>query len=327
MVGLACRTEHWVRATQEVQPASEAGVDGGWSCEDTRRQGIAALHVVFHGFLEGPERSGPESDESFVFLLVARDTFAYSFKKFSWLFWLADVDHVSGKVEVPMRKMHKLNTVAHFLSSTLFVVMLFGLGGCEGDTDEDAAGVDAYFEANPYSSEAREDPGSPDLEVEPDVATISIIGETVVFTGKGGEGPYTWSVSDPDYGHVDVDDWSQAIYTCDKVGNNDVIVQDKNGCSAAAHITPVEDTMTISPSTVDLVGSAYYAAFAVSGGTPPYVWSAGNVSMGTVSYSADTSHLAGYTAVPGAYGVNVVTVTDAEGRTASVTVTQSAEEE
>lgn len=226
-----------------------------------------------------------------------------------------------------MRKMQKLNAFRHVLFAMPFLVMLLGLGGCEGDTDEDAAGVDAYFVEHPYSSETREDPSAADLEVSPEDETISIIGETVVFTGKGGVEPYTWSVSNPEYGHVDVIASSEAVYTCDKVGNNDVIVQDYEGHSATAHIEPVEDTMTITPSTVDLVGGAYYAAFAVSGGTSPYIWSSGNVSMGTVSYSADTSHLAGYTAVAGAYGVNVVTVTDAEGRTSSATVTQSAEEE
>lgn len=225
-----------------------------------------------------------------------------------------------------MRTKQKKNALVHVLSMMLFAVVFLGLGGCEGDTNEDTAGVDAYFASNPYSSEAREEPGEPDLTIDPTFETISIVGETVVFAGQGGTGPYTWSVSASDYGYVEVIGWSEAVYTCVQVGNNDVIVQDAEGHTATAHITPVEDSLTISPSTIDLVGDAYYAGFSVSGGTPPYTWSVGNVAMGTISYSADTSHVAGYSGT-GLLGVNMITVMDAEGRTASAMLTQSSEED
>ena len=222
----------------------------------------------------------------------------------------------------------KMKNVRHILSATLLVALM-ALGGCEGESDTDSSGVDDYFEANPYSSEAREDPGETSLQISPVLATLSIIGESVVFKGSGGKSPFTWSVSDSNNGHIEVSGWSQANYYCDKVGNNDVIVQDQNKHSAIAHITPEVDTMTVSPSSVTLiVGEAeYYASFTVSGGTPPYIWSSGNVSLGTVSYSADTSYVAAYTAVAGAYGNNVITVRDAEGRTTSATVIQKAQSE
>ena len=82
-------------------------------------------------------------------------------------------------------------------------------------------------------------------------------------------------------------------------------------------------TMTISPASVTLSAGALNASFTVSGGTPPYSWTSGNPGAGTVSYSAGSSYVAAYTAVAGAYGQNVITVIDAEGRTASATVTQS----
>ena len=91
--------------------------------------------------------------------------------------------------------------------------------------------------------------------------------------------------------------------------------------TSASRDTPY--TMTISPVSVSLIGGALYASFTVSGGAPPYSWTSGNTAMGTVSYSASSSYLAAYTAVPGAYGVNVITVIDAEGRTASATITQA----
>ncbi|MFC1461319.1 hypothetical protein ACFLQR_02225 [Verrucomicrobiota bacterium] len=225
-----------------------------------------------------------------------------------------------------MHTMQQRNAVVHVLSAILFVVVFLGLGGCEGDTNEDTAGVDSYFASNPYSSEAREEPGEPDLTIDPVFETTSIVGETIVFAGQGGTGPYTWSVSASDYGYIEVIGWSEAVYTCVQVGNNDVIVQDAEGHTATAHITPAEDSMTISPSEIDLIGDAYYAAFSVSGGTPPYTWSVGNVGMGSISYSADTSYTAGYTGT-GVLGVNMITVVDAEGRTASAMLTQSSLDE
>ncbi|MDP2991520.1 MAG: hypothetical protein Q8O57_13250, partial [Kiritimatiellota bacterium] len=112
-------------------------------------------------------------------------------------------------------------------------------------------------------------------------------------------------------------------YTCLQVGNNDVIVQDDSGHYAAAHISPVANTMTISPASAALAGGALNVSLAVAGGTPPYSWTSGNTALGTVSYSASSSYVAAYKAVASAYGQNVVTVIDAEGRTASATITQS----
>ena len=218
----------------------------------------------------------------------------------------------------------KIQNLTRILSAVLLAGFI-AYTGCEGESNSDSSGVDEYFEANPYSSETREEPDKAELQIEPDSAAISIIGQSVEFTARGGETPYTWSVGNSTMGHVTVKGWSEGVYVCDKVGNNDVIVVDSVGHSAIAHIAPKVDTMTVSPSSVTLVSGEYYASFTVSGGTPPYTWSSGNVSLGTVSYSAGTSYLAAYTAVAGVYGKNVITVNDSEGRTASATVTQTSE--
>lgn len=226
-----------------------------------------------------------------------------------------------------MCKMMKPEYVLRLCPAALVFAALLATFGCEADTDEDKSGVDAYFDATPYSGGERDDPANPDLEINPDYAAISIVGEKAVFEGRGGVGPFTWSVGDSAYGRVDVRGWSEAVYTCLKVGNNTVRVEDQQGHSAVARITPVEDMLTIYPETVELVLGEYFAAFSVSGGTPPYKWSVGNVGMGTVSYSPDSTEVAGYSAVIGTYGVNVVTVMDSQGLTASATVMQSEEEE
>ena len=223
-----------------------------------------------------------------------------------------------------MSGIYKIQNLTRILSALLLVGFI-AYTGCEGESNSDSSGVDEYFEANSYSSETREEPGEATLKIDPTLAAISIIGQSVEFTARGGQTPYTWSVGNSTKGHVVVKGWSEGVYVCDEVGNNDVIVVDTQGHSAIAHITPKVDAMTVSPPSVTLASGEYYASFTVSGGTPPYIWSSGNVSLGTVSYSADTSYLAAYTAVAGTYGQNVITVSDSEGRTASATVTQTSE--
>ncbi len=204
----------------------------------------------------------------------------------------------------------------------LSMALALMLSGCEGERD-DTTGVDGYFKANPYTSAERTDPLPTTMDVSPISAKISIIGQEVVFTASGGTGSYHWSLANEDYGSLSSRGANQCIYTCKMVGNNDVIVTDDGGQYASAHISPVADTMSVTPASVSLSGSSRYVSFTVSGGTPPYSWTSGNASLGTVSYSASTSYTAGYTAAAGAYGQNNITVRDAEGRIATASVTQS----
>jgi len=196
------------------------------------------------------------------------------------------------------------------------------LSGCEGEKN-DPTGSEEYFKKNPYSSDERTDPLPTELDISPVIASIGIIGQEVVFTASGGSGSYHWSLSSEDNGAVSSRGANQCVYKCKKVGNNDVIVTDDGGQYAAAHITPATDTMTVTPASAALSGSSRYVSFTVTGGTPPYSWTSGNASLGTISYSASTSYTAGYTAASGAYGQNTISVRDAEGRIATASVTQS----
>lgn len=203
------------------------------------------------------------------------------------------------------------------------LALLLAFGGCEGQTDEDNSGAAGYFANNPYQSDARDTPLSTGLGISPSNATASIVGQKIVFTASGGDGAYSWSVTDEAVGKITSQGANQAIYTCQKAGNNDAIVQDGAGHYASAHISPVKDSMTITPASATLSAGALNVSFSVSGGTAPYSWTSGNPGLGTVSYSASSSYIAAYSAVAGSYGQNVVTVVDAEGRTASATITQS----
>ncbi len=205
----------------------------------------------------------------------------------------------------------------------LLVLSLFA--GCENSTDENNSGVDDYFSSNPYVSEDREDPQDATMKITPSRATVGIVGQETVFTVSGGDGDYHWYLSNYEYGRITLGSGNQAIYICLKVGNNTIICRDGSGHGATAYILPVTDTMSISPASVTLsLGSGeFYASFTVSGGTPPYSWQVGNPSLGTVSYSASATEVCSYQAVAGAYGKNTITVKDADGRTASASITQS----
>jgi len=203
------------------------------------------------------------------------------------------------------------------------LAVLLAFSGCEGTTTEDSSGVDAYLAAHPYTSLSRDTLLLTVLTISPAQAAASIVGQTIAFTVSGGDGVYHWGVSDSADGKIESQGANQALYTCLQVGNNDVIVQDDGGHYAVAHVSPLVNDMTISPSSVSLSGGALNVSFAVAGGTAPYSWTSGNTGLGAVSYSASTSYVAAYKAVAGAYGQNVITVIDAEGRTASATVVQA----
>jgi len=202
------------------------------------------------------------------------------------------------------------------------LAVLLAFSGCEGTTNEDSSGVDAYIAAHPYTSASRDTPVASSMSILPDTCIVTIVGQTVAFMASGGDGAFHWGVSDNTKGKTESGGGNQALYTCLVVGENDVIVQDDSGHYAAAHISSTANAMTISPASVSLSGGALNASFAVSGGTPPYSWTSGNTALGTISYSASSSYVATYTAVVGAYGQNIVTVLDADGQSASATITQ-----
>ena len=203
------------------------------------------------------------------------------------------------------------------------LAVLLAFSGCEGTTEEDSSGVDAYIAAHPYTSATRDTPLSSDLSIAPPTAIASIVGQTLVFTASGGDGAFHWGVSDSTDGTIESGGADQALYTCLQVGNNDVIVQDDSGHYAAAHISPAETTIIISPASVSLSGGSRNVSFVVAGGTAPYSWTSGDTTLGTISYSTSSSYVATYTAVVSAYGQNIVTVLDADGQSASATITQA----
>src|ERR1035437_5064133 len=126
-------------------------------------------------------------------------------------------------------KTWRLGMFGYLPMAGLAMLMALAFSGCEGTTNQDSSGVDAYLAAHPYTSAPRDTPLSPILQISPLQAIVNIVGQTIAFTASGGDGAFHWGVSDSIEGKIESKDSGSALYTCLKVANNDVIVQDDSG--------------------------------------------------------------------------------------------------
>ena len=220
----------------------------------------------------------------------------------------------------------KLKLAFGLLFGLLGAAVCVILAGCEGGANQDVSGAEDYFTHNPYSSDPRTEEAQV-LSLVPYSVVVTYINQEVAFTVSGGEGAYHWYVSSSENGYINAHGANQAVYIVKQVAQNSITVQDDAGHYAVSYILESSSTnaaaLSVSPAAVTLSGGQRYASFTVSGGTPPYIWTSGNVQLGTVTYSAASSYVASYTAVSGAYGQNVIAVVDSAGLKAYATVTQS----
>ena len=129
------------------------------------------------------------------------------------------------------------------------------------------------------------------LKVSP-AKTVVEIGEAVKLVAYGGVEPYTWS--DGSEGRI----WKGSF---DREGRYEVTVEDKAGDIAISIIEVIKGDISITPGSTH-VKPGEVVNFSVSGGTPPYTWSAEAGSLTTlegtiVSYVAPDE--------PGSYTVMV----------------------
>lgn len=159
-----------------------------------------------------------------------------------------------------------------------------------------------------------------DLAVSPTSITLSTKNAQTVFTASGGDQPYTWSVGDSSRGHlVTQSSDSQIVYVRDTAGDNTVIVTDSAGAVALATVSQPSETgltITATPSTLSSDGAV--AILKVTGGVPNYTWSVSDDSLGGLSATTGTT----VTYTRNHSGNNVVSVTDGNGNTTSVILTQ-----
>jgi len=204
-----------------------------------------------------------------------------------------------------------------------------GITGCESDGDT-GSDLDSYFAANPYISDPRIEGrmSSDGLDISPETATASTVGQQILFTITGGDDPITWAVAGGAGTITRQTNTRQAIYTVSTIAENNVIASDNRGRAAIAVIEVAVTSLAVTPTaaTVDPANTSYpnQVTLSASGGTAPYAWSATYTTICTVAPAAGASTV--YLATPGAANintntVNTVTVTDSKGNTSSAQIT------
>jgi PKD repeat protein len=132
------------------------------------------------------------------------------------------------------------------------------------------------------------------------------LGNSGVFLGNGGFPPYSYSVSGMAGGTIS----SAGVYTPTSLGIATVTVTDSTGSKATAAVT-VNAALSISPTTHQMKPTAT-EALTVTGGVTPYGFTVSGSAGGAVSSGIYT---------PAGPGSATITVTDAQGNTASASVT------
>ncbi len=188
--------------------------------------------------------------------------------------------------------------------------------GCD---DPSTSELDGYFESHPFVQDPRSTSAQV-VNINPSSASISSIGGRIIFRASGGEGGYTWDVSNTSMGTITLSGNSQAVYISSAIGDNEIIVYDASGNAAIAYVSGAADNeMTITAAPNTLSADNALCVVTVTGGSAPYSW--------TVTDSGRGNFPSGNTGVSVVYrrysaGDNAVTVTDGAGNTTSLIISQ-----
>lgn len=193
-----------------------------------------------------------------------------------------------------------------------------GLGGCN-DSGPDTSELDGYFATHPYVTDPRVSSAQV-VSISPKSTSVNAIGAQALFTASGGNGSYTWDLSNPSLGSIHSSGAAGAVYTATAVGDNQVIVHDSEGNADIAFITgtpPAAMAINANPST--LANDNDLSVLTVSGGQAPYTWTRTDTSKGSFP-SGNTGPSVVYIRITS--GDNAVTVTDGAGNQAHAVISQ-----
>ena len=198
----------------------------------------------------------------------------------------------------------------------LYTVASATVEGSNLVTVADSAGAVATATVNQQRS-------IPDLSVVPSTATLVTNNETAFFIASGGVQPYDWTVTSPSHGRVlsVSGDTTVMVYQRISSGDNTIVVRDSSSLTASFTVSqPAPTPPVITPATATLETNQTSIAFAVSGGTPSYVWSVVS-GHGTVSPTIGTQTV--YTRNAGDPSGNyIIRVTDSSGLSSLGTIIQ-----
>ncbi|MGD9873206.1 MAG: hypothetical protein AB7T27_02940 [Kiritimatiellia bacterium] len=214
-------------------------------------------------------------------------------------------------------KMKTLSLKITMLAALLLGGVAFLMTGCDSEDSPDngsisgSGALDSYFENHPYVSDPRAERDAL-LQVSPESATVTEVGQRILFRVVGGSGRYTWDVSTPGRGTIQPDPASSdAIYTARAIANNEVIVYDSVGHAGIGLIVTAEDeegdelAWEADPEDRVLDVNGEMCALQASGGVPPYHWALQN-AKGSLNALEGTSVV--YTRTQP--GDNAVSLTD-----------------
>ncbi len=197
--------------------------------------------------------------------------------------------------------------------SCLLAVLLMA-AACEKDKKNE--NVDAYLADDPYASSERQEDQT--LRITPVQAQATQVGQTIKFQARGGTGPYRWKVAN-NSGSLQVQAWSESIYTVLRIGPNDVIVTDQRGHAAIARVAGTVAALTAAAAPASLPADSDKAVLTASGGSPPYRWTVLDAALGHI-IGSDTGESIVY--MRDHRGDNVVRVRDADGSVYNVRIVQ-----
>jgi hypothetical protein len=220
--------------------------------------------------------------------------------------------------------MKHLNRKIWLLCAACLAGMFGLLVGCESDEDTSGDELDNYFEDHPYISDPRTSPNGI-ITLSPANASVTFIGQTVIFTAVGGKSPYSWDVVNSS-GTIGVRADNQGIYTAQVLQPNTVICFDSAGNTAVAQIgaastnTPV-NTLSVSPPAASLAAFGSSVTFTAAGGTPPYLWEVADTGLGGFPSGQQAIGIS-VTYTRTFPGNNTVTLSDSAGNTKVIPITQ-----
>ncbi|OGV45762.1 MAG: hypothetical protein A2X46_09685 [Lentisphaerae bacterium GWF2_57_35] len=207
----------------------------------------------------------------------------------------------------------------------LSLAVLAGLmgmwAGCESDKDTDVDNLDDYFATHPYVTDPRTQPNGI-VTLKPANASVTFVGQTVIFTAVGGKAPYSWDAVNGS-GSVAMRADNQGIYTATALEPNTVICFDTAGHTAVAQISTASTNspstpLIVTPSSATLIINGDTIPLVVTGGTAPYSWTVYDPGLGLVNPSSGSSVTYRRLNSPN----NIVTVTDSVGNSQNVPITQ-----
>lgn len=98
---------------------------------------------------------------------------------------------------------------------------------CEDEPETKAVGD--YFEETPYESDDRAESSTAKLVISPDAVSVGANGQTVIFTARGENPPFTWGVKDGLVGQKIGEGHNSMVYKRTDQGPNTVTLTDSNG--------------------------------------------------------------------------------------------------